>query len=100
MGSRRRIVERLTAKLLEELRACAAYFNRAAIVARDLKMLRSLTFRAVRKLTCSLYVASGGGSDLGLSDQFCPCPPFRIARNQFLELMSVSIGKSLAARPA
>lgn len=65
MGSRTPIDKRLAAELFEELRACTGYFNRATIIARDLKVLGSLAFSAVGKLTCGLYVPSRGRSYLG-----------------------------------
>ena len=100
MGSWTRVDNRLAAELLEEFRACTGYFNRATVIARDLKVLGSLALGAVGKLTCSLYVPSRGYSYLGLRDQFCPRAPFGIAWDQLLQLMSVRIEKSLAPRPA
>jgi hypothetical protein len=99
VGRWKRVEECLAAKLLEELRACAGYIDRTSVIARDLYVLRSLAFSTVRELTRSLYVPAGGRPYLGLSDQFCPCPPFRIARDQLLELTSVGIGKALALGP-
>jgi hypothetical protein len=73
------IGERLAAKLVEQFLDGTGCFNGAFIIARDLKVLRNLTFRAIRELTCSLYVPAGGNSYLPFSDQFCPRPPLRVA---------------------
>ena len=95
MGRWKRIEEHLAAKLLEELRACAAYFNRAAIIARDLKVLRSLSFRSFRKFTCCLYVAFHRGSGHALGQQLSPCPAFGIAGHRLLKLVFVRVRKTL-----
>jgi hypothetical protein len=64
VGSLRRIDERLAAKLLEELRACTSYFNRATVITRDFKVLGSLAFSAVGELARSGHVAPCGRSYL------------------------------------
>ena len=83
-------------KLPDQLRDGTACFSGTSIVARDLEVLRSLSFRAICEFTRRLYVPSGGRPYLGFSDRFCPRAPLGVSWDYLRKSMFVRVRRPLA----